>query len=169
MSEILNCPFCGGEAKVKHSIICGYNTALVICSKCGAGSPHNFEGASSAFSKDKRPKTMAEAEQNAIDTWNNRSVEQALELISEIANFEIKCFEDKAVEMDYFKDHKGELLYDFTNDRYILITSEDAIVGNIMDSVSIIKKMQVCSGNKGIDKQAHNITFLINKHQINSK
>lgn len=66
MDEILNCPFCGGEAKLTcHEIADGYvhyNSWVVVCTECsasGARFTHYYD-------------VSEQPEEDAIKVWNKR-------------------------------------------------------------------------------------------------
>lgn len=83
MSELLKCPFCGGEAETWD----GAGPWHVVCTKCGTiGSP-----------------CLSEAE--AIAAWNTR-VERTCENTDKYPDYRFKCSECNCVL--YYEDLDGE-------------------------------------------------------------
>lgn len=61
MSELKPCPFCGGEAEVRHSVTCGYDSYWVECKDF-----QNCRG---------RVSPVTDVESIAVTAWNTRYVE----------------------------------------------------------------------------------------------
>lgn len=61
MTELKPCPFCGGEAEVRHSVTCGYDSYWVECK--------DFQNCRGSVSP------VTDVESIAAAAWNTRHVE----------------------------------------------------------------------------------------------
>lgn len=61
MSELKPCPFCGGDAEVRHSVTCGYDSYWVECK--------DFQNCRGSVSP------VTDVESVAVEAWNTRHVE----------------------------------------------------------------------------------------------
>lgn len=59
--ELKPCPFCGGDAEVRHSVTCGYDSYWVECK--------DFQNCRGSVSP------VTDVESVAVEAWNTRHVE----------------------------------------------------------------------------------------------
>lgn len=89
MSELKPCPFCGGDAEVRHSVTCGYDSYWVECK--------DFKNCRGSVSP------VTDVESVAVEAWNTRHVETCN---AELANRYIEL----PLDADGVPIHIGDML-----------------------------------------------------------